>query len=170
MHSFYSILYTTTHNIVPNFIELDDIILPTLSNNEQQSCEGLLCENEILTVVNRALTIRALAPMVSQQSFTNTFGKISNALNFTYVNNKLSITQRGLIKNWRPITLLNQDYKLATKPIDKRICSMLPKLIHSDQTGFLKNRYIGENIIRITNIMDHLDQNNEAGLLLSCGF
>ena len=45
LHSFYSILYTTTHNIVRNFTELDDIILPTLSHNEQQSCEGLLSEN-----------------------------------------------------------------------------------------------------------------------------
>jgi len=43
---------------------------------------------------------------------------------------------------------------------------MLPKLIHSDQIGFLKNRYIGENIITITNTMDNLDQNNEAGILL----
>ena len=65
-----------------------------------------------------------------------------------------------LIKNWRPIILLNRDYKLATKAIATRICSILPKLIHSD----------GKNIIRITNIMDHLDQNNEAGLLLSADF
>jgi len=51
LHSFYSILSITTHNIVPNFSELDDIILPTLSNNEQQSCEGLLSESEILEVL-----------------------------------------------------------------------------------------------------------------------
>ena len=51
LHSFYSILYTTTHNIVPNFTELDDIILPTLNNNQQQSYEGMFSESEILEVL-----------------------------------------------------------------------------------------------------------------------
>jgi exonuclease III len=189
LHSFYSKLYTTTHNIAPDFTELDDIILPILSNNEQQSCEGLLSENEILEVLKSCSNNKSPGTDGFSAEFYKFFWKdikcyLTNALNFNYINNKLSITQREglitlipkkekdtlLIKNWRPITLLNQDYKLATKAIAKRICSMLPKLIHSDQTGFLKNRYIGENIIRIINIMDHLDQNNEAGLLLSADF
>ena len=116
--------------------------------------------------------------MVFQQSFTN-------VLNFDCINNKLSISQREglitlmpkkedtdtvLIKNCRPITWLDQDYELATKAITKRIASMLPKLIHSDQTGFLKNHYIVESILRITSIIDHLDQNNETGVLLSANF
>ena len=61
-------------------------------------------------------------------------------------------------KNWRPITLLNQDYKLATKAIAKRMCNVLPNSINQDQTGCLKCRYIGENIIRITSLMDYLDE------------
>ncbi len=67
---------------------------------------------------------------------------------------KLSISQRqGLItlipkkgkdllklKNWRPLTLLNQDYKLASKAIASRIKAHLEKLISSDQTGFVPGR------------------------------
>ncbi len=48
------------------------------------------------------------------------------------------------LKNWRPISLLNQDYKLAVKCIASRITSYLSNLIHNDQTGFIKGRYIGE--------------------------
>ena len=165
LHSLYSILYTTTHNIVPNFTELDDIILPTLSNNEQQSCEGLLSENEILEVLKSCRNNKSPGTDGLSKEFYKYIWKdikryLTNVLNFNYINNKLSIAQREglitlipqkdkdtlLIKNWRPVTLLNQDYKLATKAIAKRICSILPKLIHSDQTGLLKNRYIGENI------------------------
>ena len=36
------------------------------------------------------------------------------------------------LSNWRPITLLNVDFKIAAKAIAKRLESILPKLIHPD--------------------------------------
>ena len=35
-------------------------------------------------------------------------------------------------KNWRPITLLNTDYKIAAKAIANLIKTVLPKLINND--------------------------------------
>ncbi len=35
---------------------------------------------------------------------------------------------------------------------------------------FLKGRYIGENILRLTRLMDYLDETNEPALLLSVDF
>ena len=51
----------------------------------------------------------------------------------------------NLIKNWRPITLLNCDHKIAAKAIANRLKKFIPKLVKSDQTGFIKGRFIGEN-------------------------
>lgn len=51
-----------------------------------------------------------------------------------------------LLKNWRPISLLNTDYKILAACIANKIKPFLPKLINKDQTGFMKGRYIGENI------------------------
>ena len=70
------------------------------------------------------------------------------SLNYSYNIGKLSVTQkRGIIKlipkkdtelyfiqNWRPLSLLNTDYKIAAKSIASRIKHFLPKLIDSDQT------------------------------------
>ena len=60
------------------------------------------------------------------------------------------------LSNWRPITLLNLDYKIASKVIAKRIEKFLPRIIHPDQTGFVKGRYIGQNIRLINDIMEHI--------------
>jgi len=52
----------------------------------------------------------------------------------------------NLIKNWRPLTLLNFDYKIASKATANRIKTVLPELISDDQSGFIKNRCISDNI------------------------
>ena len=52
-----------------------------------------------------------------------------------------------IVSNWRPITLLNVDYKLVTKSLCTRLSLMLPNLINHDQRGFMKGRYIGDNIM-----------------------
>ena len=49
------------------------------------------------------------------------------------------------LKNWRPITLLNVIYRLASGCIAERMKLILNKLISNDQTGFMSGRYIGEN-------------------------
>ena len=83
-----------------------------------------------------------------------------NSINYAYRSGQLSVTQRrgiiklipkknaepNLIKNWRPISLLNCDYKIAAKAIANRFKQVIPNIINYDQTGFLKGRFIGENI------------------------
>ena len=46
----------------------------------------------------------------------------------------------NLLKNWRPITFFNCDFRITAKSFANRIKKVLPKIINSDQTGFLKNR------------------------------
>ena len=96
----------------------------------------------------------------------------------------LSVTQReGLItclpkggksrqffKNWRPITLLNVVYKIASGCIAERIKSTLSKLISTDQTGFISGRYIGKNTRLIYDIMNYTEVETIPGLLLIIDF
>ena len=107
-----------------------------------------------------------------------------NAIQFIYHSGELSIAQRQgiltllpkkekdplFLKKWRPISLLNTDYKLISKCIAYRLRKVLPSIIDKDQTGFLKNRFIGENIMRILEIMEHTDMENLDALAVFIDF
>ena len=49
------------------------------------------------------------------------------------------------MKNWRPVSLLNVDYKTVLKALVARLKDILPKVISSDQSACVTNRFIGEN-------------------------
>ncbi|KAM9979648.1 hypothetical protein ACTFIY_008888 [Dictyostelium cf. discoideum] len=53
------------------------------------------------------------------------------------------------LDNYRPITLLNIDYKIYSKIINNRILKFLNKVISPFQTGFVPKRLLHENIITL---------------------
>ena len=189
---FYKTLYKNQINIQDNEIQ---ILLQSLSQYPKLSVEetnllnGELTEQEILFVLKKMKNNKSPGSDGFTAEFYKFFYKdlkvfIRRAINEGYNEGKLSITQRqGLItcipkgdkpkeflKNWRPITLLNVIYKLASDCIAERIKSVLDKLISKDQTGFLSGRYIGENTRLIHDIL-HLTENlNIPGLLLIVDF
>jgi len=61
-------------------------------------------------------------------------------------------------------------YKIASKAIARRIEPMLSKLVHPEQTGFIKGRYIEENLRLSSDIMGQTQVNNTPGILKSVDF
>ena len=56
---------------------------------------------------------------------------------------------KRFIKNWRPISLLNVDSKIISKALSQKLKEVLPDLISSQQTVYVKNRHIGKWKINI---------------------
>ena len=77
---------------------------------------------------------------------------------------------RSKIENWRPISLLNVDYKIATKVISNRLIPLLPNLVSIDQTGFVKNRLLGDTVRTIQDLIDYCNGNSLNGLMLFIDF
>ena len=184
---YYKIFYTESLNF-------DDISLSEkigenskkLSDSDFLKLEGEITYNEI------ALALKNMKNEKSpgNDGFTAEFFKffwpdmghyILNSLNDGYRKGNLSITQRQgvitcipkpnksrhLLKNWRPISLLNVIYKIAASVIANRIKTVLDKIVHEDQKGFISGRFIGENVRLIYDILFETKQEDIPGLLLS---
>ena len=52
------------------------------------------------------------------------------------------------------------------KALANRFKKVLPKLVNSDQTGFMKGRFIGDNIGLIDGVINFAAAKNIPGLLL----
>ena len=75
-----------------------------------------------------------------------------------------------IIKNWWPLTLLNTDNKIYTKTVANRMKAVLPSIIYYTQTGFMKGRYLAENVMKIMQVIQHCEDTQQNGLLVSFDF
>ena len=191
IESFYEELHSTemtfSHADYDEFIK--DLKITRLSKDVRETCEGLLAFEEC----KKSLETFQNGKSPGEDGFTAEFyafffellgHDLVASLNAAYELGELSISQRrGIItllpkedgsslelSNWRPITLLNIDYKIASKAIAKRLEAVLPTIVHTDQTGFIKGRYIGENIRLINDVMEYTKIGDKGGILTSLDF
>ena len=189
---FYENLYSskdanlTDINLENEFIDYD---IPKLSTEESKSLEGLITYEQASQSLKSMSNNRSPGTSGFNADFFKVFWKqlghfIVRSINFGYNKGELSITQKeGIItclpkenkcrynmKNYRPISLLNCIYKIASGVIANRIKSTLHKLIHKDQTGIIAGRYSGENTRLVYDVMHCAEKYNLKGLLLLIDF
>ncbi|MCW4346095.1 MAG: reverse transcriptase domain-containing protein, partial [Candidatus Thiodiazotropha endolucinida] len=186
--NFYRNLYAkrNTQNSIYNFFDEN---ITKLNETETNQCEGLLSEEEC----SKALKKKKNQKSPGSDGLTVEFYKIFwntiknfyiNSMNFSYGTGQLTDLQKQSIitlipksnkdttdlTNWRPISLLNVDYKITTKAIANRIKSVLIRIINESQTGFIKGRYIGENIRLLFEIIEKSAEENKAGMIFFSDF
>ena len=190
--SFYKNLYeskVTVTNFLDTSAFFDGENDTALKDYERNACEEKLNEKEALDALKIMEPEKTPGTDGLPAEFYKVFWRdisstLIDALNDAYETGQLSITQRRgviklipkkdaepyFIKNWRPLTLLNCDYKIAAKAIAGRLKIFLPNVINSDQTGFIKGRFIGENIRLLQSIICYAKEKNMPGLLLFLDF
>ena len=164
IHTYYKKLYD--HNRIDE-VKLEEVLkdVPKLSEMQKNSTKGLITYDECL----KALKSLSNGKTPGLDGITTDFYKkiwndvsttVLDSINNAFEKNEMSTDQRaGLItlspkknklrsflKNWRPITLLTVDYKLLAKALALRLKDILPDYIDESQFGYIKDRYIGENI------------------------
>lgn len=70
------------------------------------------------------------------------------------------------VRSYRPISLLNCDYKLFTTVLTKRLNSIIASYIHTDQTGFIQKLDIMDNIYKTLGLIKYCQSNHIGPSLL----
>ena len=190
--NFFSQLYETK-NLDPNQDQFKSFFvsegITPLESEKSDSCEGLLTIEECTKVLSSFSNNKTPGSDGLTIEFYRFFWDILgtfavDSFNYAFQKGCLSISQKlGIIslipkkhknleelKNWRPISLLNTDYKIATKAIGLRLEKVLPSIIHPCQAGYIKGRYIGECIRLISDTMSYTKQKNLTGAAVFLDF
>ena len=188
VHQFYSNLYRQKerqHDLEGYFVDLHN---PELTDELAELCEGQLTEKECQQVISEFAKNKAPVSDGLNIEFYHFLGTevkclLVNSLNEGFENNELSNTQRQAIikllhkkgdqtnlENFRPISLLNYDYKIAASVLTKRLQKVIPTLISSDQVGYIKGRSLAENIKLIEDIFYYVQNHSDKGLAFLTDF
>ena len=74
--------------------------------------------------------------------------------------------ERNLAKNWHPISLLNTDYKLPSKVME-RLKAVMSSIVHQDQTCSVPGRSIFSNLQLVCYVLDMIAKTDETGILVT---
>lgn len=175
-HNFYSNLFQSEpidHDIAHDFLSS----LPKLPDHISKSLENPITKDECLTALKKMKNNKSPgADGLTKEFYLKVFSVIGEqfiqVLNHIFKTELLGPSQRhGLItlickdphnaeslKYWRPISLLNVDYKIISKVLSMRLGSVLADIIHFDQTCAVPNRSILDNAHLVRNITDYAAQ------------
>ena len=77
---------------------------------------------------------------------------------------------RSDLKNWRPISLTNSDYKLIAKCHALRLNSVIGEIISEDQVGYIKGRRVSALLRLIDDVTEQLNVQQKPGLLVTVDY
>ena len=155
---------------------LNDInITNTLNADEAILLEGEIKEQECFSAIknmksNKSPGSDGIPPEFYATFWTDIKHLLLDSFNSAYQTGELSTTQnrgilnlifkkndKNLLSNWRPITLLNTDCKILAHILANRLKKVIPKLVKTDQSGYIKGRNICYNIRLIQDVIDYFE-------------
>ena len=136
-------------------------------------CEGHLTDAECLAALQGMARCKAPGldgfPMKFYLKFWPILGSdLVNVLNSCFDTGCLSLSQRrGVVllsfkkgdrldpRNWRPISLINVDYKLAARVIASCLLKKIHLVVDKDQTCGVPGRFIGKNVALLRDVVNY---------------
>lgn len=159
-----------------------------VSLEENLSLTQPISEDEIKHVVFNSYAEGAPGPdgfsLLFYQKFWNTIKMDLKAMFDCFFHNDLDLYRLNFsmitlipkeadgtsIKKYRPIALTNCSFKIFTKFCTNRLSPCANRIISSNQTAFLKDRYILESVVAAHEIIHDVHASSSSGLVLKLDY
>lgn len=157
-----------------------------LSESERESIEGIISKQEVLKALKSMKNNKSPGlDGLPREFYVIMWDEIGNELcdviaNICLMDKIPESWTEGLVsimfkekgdvrdlKNWRPITLLNTDYKILTKAIANRMRKVANSLISEDQSCGLPNRSIHDQLYFIRDFTNYFNETNKRAVIIS---
>lgn len=175
---YYSNLYTSqcTSDPLDTDSFLDTLDIPSIDQDQLTALENPISELEITQAISTLQSGKAPGPDGFPSEFFKAFSDklipllcavfseshFKEALPQTMTQATISVLLKKhkdprQCGSYRPISLLNVDYKILSKTLALRLERVMSSIVHPDQTGFITNRQSFFNVRRMLNILhsDH---------------
>jgi hypothetical protein len=141
-----------------------------LDENTKQQCEGPVTKDELTKAMKRMNLNKSPGPDGLTTEFYQTFwaelaDDLVELFNTNFSSGTMTTSQResllrllfkkdrrNLLTNWRPISLLNTDYKILFTLLASRLRPTLAEVIREDQTCSIPGRTIFDSVIQLRDI------------------
>jgi len=159
-----------------------------LSEDLQTQCDGQVTLDECTKAVNKIKKNKSPGlDGITIEFYVKFWPLIGNllveVLNEGYDNNSLSDSQRLSlfsllfkkgdtcdISNYRPISLTNVDYRILAYVLAERLQSVIDSIVSKDQNAYIRNRYMGDNIRLVQDVIEYFEASQKGGLLFMIDF
>lgn len=176
-YKFYKLLYTSRFDENDTSSFLDSIVdLNTIEVDDKNRCDESVSLKEIIDSINHLKINKSpgnggitaefykvfsepLAPLIAEVYAESI---LRTSLLPSWTQGVITLIPKPkkdplLIENWRPICLLNTDYKILAQIFAQRLQKVMSYLIDESQSGIIKNRHISNNIRFVLDILDYSD-------------
>ena len=186
--NYYRELYTQTAHVSKGETKsfLDSLDLPSIGTEQNEHISTAITEEEIRKAIGKLKTGKTPGSDGFPPEWYKKFSPELIPLlltTFNYILEKKCIPpswkeaiitvipkakkNKELCQNYRPISILNVDYKIYISILANRLQTMMPDIIDEDQTGFVRGRQTQDNIRRTLLIINKIRKNKTPSALIS---
>ncbi|MEL6802457.1 MAG: reverse transcriptase family protein, partial [Bacteroidota bacterium] len=182
-HDFYTELYSqgdTDEGIQEAFLSKVDV---GLTGQQREWCDRVIDKDEVVGVMKKMASGKSPGADGFPVEFWRFFwdivgddfmdvvqwvlltGRVTESMSEGIIRLLFKKGDRGDVRNYRPVTLVNADYKMLSGCVAGRLSSVLPDLVHEDQTG-LPGRRAADSIHVIADTVEYCQREGVEGALV----